>query len=289
MAGISLILQNNPTVTQINCGTSSPRLGGTINLSAFPNLQEFRCNNNDITAISGYENNANLRNIQFQENLVTGSISSLSGLSNLQDFRCSANQLTGPIPSLSGLSNLQVFRCSANQLTGLIPSLSGLNILRVFYCHTNQLTGPIPSLSGLSNLQDFRCSANQLTGSIPSLADNPLLSIFRCHRNQLSGNIPTLSANTALEIFECYTQQGVTRITGFDGGSVSNTLGRFEAQSNQLTSTAVNAILAAFVAANRTAGTRVLNLGGAGNAAPTGQGITDKATLVSRGWTVTTN
>ena len=51
MAGINLILQNNPTVTSINCGTSSPKLGGTINLSAFPNLQDFRCDNNDITAI----------------------------------------------------------------------------------------------------------------------------------------------------------------------------------------------------------------------------------------------
>jgi hypothetical protein len=44
MAGISLILQNNPNVTQINCGTSSPRLGGTVDISAFPNLQQFRCN-----------------------------------------------------------------------------------------------------------------------------------------------------------------------------------------------------------------------------------------------------
>jgi len=40
------------------------------------------------------------------------------------------------------------------------------------------------------------------------------------------------------------------------------------------------------VAAGASGGT--LNLAGT-NAAPTGQGITDKATLNSRGWTVTTN
>jgi hypothetical protein len=54
----------------------------------------------------------------------------------------------------------------------------------------------------------------------------------------------------------------------------------------------VNAILAAFVAAGRVktaTNTCTLNLGGTGNAAPTGQGITDKQTLQARGWTVTTN
>jgi len=72
-------------------------------------------------------------------------------------------------------------------------------------------------------------------------------------------------------------------------GYISNSLGDFRAENNLLTANAVNAILAAFVLANKTTGTRILNLGGTGNASPTGQGITDKATLISRGWTVTTN
>jgi hypothetical protein len=91
-------------------------------------------------------------------------------------------------------------------------------------------------------------------------------------------------AGTSLGIFLCHSNQ----LTGF-GGAVPASLGNFQAQNNQLTSTAVNAILAAFVAANKTTGTKILNLGGTGNGAPTGQGITDKATLISRGWTVTTN
>ena len=214
---ISIIpLNGNNTVTEINFGASSPRLGGTVDISAFPNLQQFRCNNHEITALSGYAQNSNLTLVEFFQNQVTGSIPSLSGLNNLQTFRCFTNQLTGPIPSLSGLNNLRAFRCDTNQLTGSIPSLSGLN-----------------------NFQTFRGFTNQLTG--------------------------------------------------FNGGPVSNTLGSFQAQNNQLPSTSVNVILSAFVAANKTAGTRILNLGGVGNAAPAGQGITDKATLVSRGWTVTTN
>ncbi len=227
----------NSIVTQINCGTSSPKLSGTIDISTFSNLQAFRCNSNDITALSGYADNSNLSVVQFFNNKITDSIPNLDLMTNLQDFRCDRNQLTGSIPSLSELTNLQIFQCDRNQLTGTIPNLSELN-----------------------NLQDFSCHTNQLTGSIPSLSGNPVLRSFWCHTNQL---------------------------TGFDGGSISNTLGDFRAQSNQLTSAAVNAILAAFVAANRTVGTRILNLGGTGNAAPTGQGIIDVAFLDNEGWTVT--
>jgi hypothetical protein len=114
----------------------------------------------------------------------------------------------------------------------------------------------------LTNLQTFYCFGNLLEGSIPSLSGLTLLTGFACSENQL---------------------------TSFAGGSVSNTLGDFYAQNNQLNVSGVNNILSAFVAANRTTGARVLNLGGIGNAAPTGQGIIDKATLTGRGWTVITN
>jgi hypothetical protein len=261
-SGISVISKNGASITQINCGTSSPKLSGNINLSAFPDLQQFRCNNNDITAISGYENNSNLIIFQFQTNQITGSILSLTGLTNLRDFYCFSNQITGPIPSLSGLTNLQDFACYSNQFTGPIPSLSGLSNLRFFRCNDNQITGSIPNLIGLNNLQNFYCYSNQLSGSIPNLSGLNNLQTFYCFSNQL---------------------------TGFVSGEVSNTLGNFQAQDNQLRSTSVNDILRVFVVANKTIGTRTLNLGGAGNFSPNGQGITDKATLISRGWTVTTN
>jgi hypothetical protein len=559
ITNISLTPQfGNNTVTQINCGTSSPGLSGTIDLSAFANLQQFRCTNNDITAISGYENNSNLTFMNFSANKVTGSIPSLSGLSNLQDFYCNDNQLTGSIPSLSGLNALVVFYCHNNLLTGSVPTLSGLPNLRDFSCYGNQLTGPVRSLSGVpllqrflasnnqldgritdlnsnlslidcwfhqnnftgqipnvpsTNIRDywfgenflsggipnfnsapnlerfdcqyqrglnkitgnipslnfnpnltfFRCGGNVLTGSIPNLNNNTQLNLFHCGNNVLSGSIPSLTQNTDLEefycfdnllggaipsltqlsvlsAFWCYNQgsvingkfkilQGLSvnninpadwfdgmpygwlgtstlfavhrpydgenyvanigalgtggasnsfrqnigrlpttsnvevtftanqrfgastlnvaiydgsynalafntyntvgtftlvaplvaantdiiigfwptagnpsienvsvvssvspKLTGFDGGSVSNTLGDFQAQNNQLTQSSIDAILAAFVAANKTTGTRILNLGGTGNASPTGgQNNPDRLTLVSRGWTVQVN
>ncbi len=164
-------------------------------------------------------------------------------------------------------------------------SLINNTALTTFYCYNNQLTGSIPSLSANTALTTFVCYSNQLTGSIPSLSANTALTLFYCHSNQLTGSIPSLSTNTALAIFSVYNNQ----LTDWTGGTVSATLGDFQAQNNLLTQVAVDAILAAFVAAGRSTGTRTLNLGGTGNATPSAAGLADKATLQSRGWTVTTN
>ena len=177
------------------------------------------------------------------------------------------------------------FYCSNNQLTGSIPSLSTNTALQIFHCYNNQLTGSIPSLTANTALTIFYCYGNQLTGSIPSLTANTALTQFYCFSNQLTGSIPSLTANTALEHFYCYSNQ----LTGWSGGSVSATLGTFLCENNLLTQAAVDAILAAFDAAGRSSGTRILNLGGTGNAAPSAAGVTSKNNLIAKGWTVTTN
>lgn len=119
--------------------------------------------------------------------------------------------------------------------------------------------GQLSDLSLLNSLVSLYLYSNQFTGSIPSLLNNPSLVTVHCASNQL---------------------------TDFSG-VVPSSLSSFIASSNLLTSTAVNNILAAFRAAGRASGT--ISLGGSGNAAPTGQGLTDKAYLQGLGWTVTTN
>ena len=99
---------------------------------------------------------------------------------------------------------------------------------------------------------------------------------------KLGGNID-LSKFNSLETFNC-SNSGLTNIVGFENHSA---LTDFNAESNQLGVLAINAILAAFVAAGASNGNLVLN--GTGNAAPTGQGDTDVTALQSAGWAVTTN
>lgn len=62
----------------------------------------------------------------------------------------------------------------------------------------------------------------------------------------------------------------------------------FIATGNSFSAAEVNALLAAMIATYSTLAA-VLNLSGGTSAAPTGQGVVDKAALISAGWTVTTN
>jgi Leucine-rich repeat (LRR) protein len=280
-------LSSNTALQYFYC--NSNQLTGSIpDLSSNTALQNFYCYSNQLTgSIPDLSSNTALQYFYCYSNQLTGSIPDLSSNTALQYFYCYSNQLTGSIPDLSSNTALLRFYCYSNQLTGSIPDLSSNTALAYFLCNINQLTGSIPDLSSNTALQYFNCYSNQLTGSIPDLSSNTALQYFYCHINQLTGSIPDLSSNTALQYFYCYSNQ----LTGWTGGTVSATLGDFQAYNNLLPQSVVDAILAAFVAAGRTSasGTCILNIGGTGNAAPSATGITDKNTLISRGWTVTTN
>jgi Leucine-rich repeat (LRR) protein len=271
------------TLQQFYCNNN--QLTGSIPaLTANTALQVFQCSNNQLTgSIPALTANTALQLFYCYGNQLTGSIPALTANTALQQFYCYGNQLTGSIPALTANTALQQFQCSNNQLTGSIPALTANTALQQFYCNNNQLTGSIPALTANTALLQFYCYGNQLTGSIPALTANTALQLFYCYNNQLTGSIPALTANTALQVFQCYGNQ----LTGYAGGGVSNTLSTFSASTNQLPAAAINAILADFVAAGRAGGALTLN--GTGNAAPTGQGLTDKATLAGLGWTVTTN
>ena len=164
-------------------------------------------------------------------------------------------------------------------------SLVGNTQLSRFICHTNYLAGAVPNIYGNTALYVFAYRTNQLTGSIPDLSTNSSLSTLYLYTNQLTGSVPDLSNNLALTLFQFQSNQ----LTDYAGGTVSITLGDVGGYgTNALTQSAIDALLAAFVAANRTSGTRVINLSG-NNASPSPAGSADKATLISRGWTVTTN
>lgn len=269
-SGISIISKNGANITQINCGTSSPKLSGTINLSSFPNLQTFVCDNNDITAINGYTSNTNIQTMQFNGNKVTGSIPSLNAMTNLKYFFAMNNNFSGSLPSFSS-SVLEWIRVGVDgDYTG--PKISGA----------------VPSLNSLPSLTWLELSNHNLSGPLPALNNNPNLQLLQVGNNPgLNGNIPSFSNNlimTVVHVFGC-------SFTGFAGGTVTNILEQFYAFSNQLTAAAVNAILAALVTAGRTSanGKCECFLDGAGNAAPTGQGISDVITLRNRGWIVHVN
>lgn len=273
MPTITLRPQNGPlSVTSINCGTSTPKLGGSIDVSPFVNLTSFTCIGNDIVSLTGYENHANLTLLDCWNNKIAGSIPNLSGMTSMTTFKIYLNLLSGTIPNenIAGLSAIQIFNYSDNQITGQIPtnlnalptltryicynnkhtggipSLTGLTNLERFYCYGNELTGTIPDLSTCTGLKEFLCYENLyvsgqyaapgrgLSGSIPSLTSCTLLEKFSCYRNALTGNIPSLTGLTALTLFNCYDNLLTGNIPSLAGLTALQT---FQCYDNDLSGT----------------------------------------------------
>jgi hypothetical protein len=186
---------------------------------------------------------------------------------------------------ISPSNTLTKFDVSNQALSGVLPSLDAYQNLALLFVNGNVgLTGAIPSLSGLPLLQSCYFSDCGFTGPLPSLAANPILADFRADNMAgISGNAPSLGG-TALSVF---TAQwcGITGVVGGFSVPASCLLGRWA--GNFIPQAGIDAILAAFVTAGASGGTLALN--GGGNATPSATGLSNKATLVSRGWTVTNN
>lgn len=284
MPTITLRPANGPlSVTAINCGgppaavpgqPAPAKLGGSINISPFSNLTSFRCNNNDIVSITGYEDKSSITLFECFSNKITGSIPNLNGMSALKEFRMYTNLLSGPIPTenISGLSAIEIFNYGGNSITGNIPTINNLTTLKRYICDTNLHTGGIPNLTGLTNLthfyafrnnlngnisslsgltalQEFRCYENLyvsnqysspgrgLGGGIPSLAGLSQLKVFQCYRNALTGEIPSLAGLTQLQEFTCYDNLLSDQIPPFSGvsGQINVSLTNYQCHDNNLT------------------------------------------------------
>lgn len=176
--------------------------------------------------------------------------------------------------------NITVISWTSKSLFGQIDLTKLIN-LTTLYLSSNFFSGQL-DISLNVDLQILYAANNKFGGDI-SFSANTLLQTLQVGNNLLTGNI-NLSNNTLLTTCGLSTNQFSTF-----SGTVSSSIEDFQVQNNILTQTAVDAILAAFVAANRTTGIRNLNLGGTGNASPSLSGLANKAILNSRGWTVTHN
>lgn len=222
--------------------------------------------------------NAVINNLQYYTGGTTTTLTAIGANGATTTIALSGNIITSWNLGAAGLTMPAVI---------MIP-MENMSNLSIFNFSNSALISTLPDFSSSPYLQRVEGYDANLSGQISSLSYNTALIYFSISRSKtVSGKIPDLYANTVLVTFGVANNN----ISGYAGGTVSNTLGTFAAENNLLPASAINALLAAFVAAGRTSanGTCILNLGGTGNAAPTGQGLTDKQTLINRGWTVTTN
>lgn len=240
----SISFRNPSNITKLKfTSISTERLGGVIDASAFENLEELTCHGNDITGMTGFYNNPNMRIVLASDNKLSGSIPDLTSMTNLKRYWVHMNEHTGGFPNINGLSELGVINISDNNLTGTLPAdLQSLQVPRLvrLIVYKNAFTGAIPDCAGMNILN--------------------------------------------------YVQVSYNNLTDFTGG-VEPSVSRFYAHNNNLTQTAVDNILQAFVDAGRSApnydmSEAIINVSGTNNSHPSSTGLANANILRSRGWSV---
>jgi hypothetical protein len=139
----------------------------------------------------------------------------------------------------------------------------------------------LPDFSLLPALERFTANGNALDGSFPTSLPTTLQR-FLVADSAINGTLPDLSNLTALTQLDITNCSISAVAVGF---AVPSTITSFLASGNALPEAAVDAILAACVAASVANATIALE--GGTNAAPSAAGLADKATLEGAGCTVT--
>lgn len=166
------------------------RVGGILDISSFPNLNELDIRNTNITSIRGFQVLSKLSNLQLSNNEFTQQFLDLSRNTDLQVVSLAINNFTGSIPS-NLPPQLKSLNCSDNLLTGSIPSLPPS--IELFNCLNQhgeiKITGNIPNLSNLTNLKTFNCNSNQVSGVVSGFAVSNTVSNFSVRVNSLTSSV----------------------------------------------------------------------------------------------------
>jgi len=183
--------------------------------------------------------------------------------------------------SASGITSLSLpmFQLSGGALTIQLAGLTSLLMPNFLFALSTAAFNSMASLTSISlpSLEFFG-------GTVTVSGCSSLTTVSFPGVVNIIGNITMNSGNGALQ----NVILGTPGITKAMSASIN-------ISSQALTAASVNRILALLVSLDGTNGTtlwgsgRILNVSGGTSSAPTGQGVTDKATLQARGTTITTN
>lgn len=196
--------------------------------------------------------------------------------------------------SRDGFRLVTVLNLASQNGIGLLPSMGQFTGLTTVAINVNVFSGTLPSFGACTGLTAFTSNDNAFSGVMPSFAPCTSLLTFTVGDQKtlgggFTGALPSFAACTAMTSFSASTNL----LTGVTAGSFATqkNLTFISLGVNAFSSAAVNQILADCVASLSISGRvacSVFTQGGT-NGAPTGQGIIDKAALITAGWTVVTN
>lgn len=292
----TLDISANTALETLNCIKNDLTTLDVSNNTALKNLY---CGGNELTALDVSNNTAleilsvgtGMYSIIYGNNI---SAIDISNNINLTRFECGYNSISSvDISNNINLTHLDVSynSISAIDVTSHIylttlgvnnNNLSALNVsnntaLTTLYCQDNNLS--TLDVSSNTALVSLYCEYNSFTTI--NVSNNSALKYLSCR------GVTTLdiSHNNLLDYVSCVGLASLTVSSSYT--SLSNGI---YVTYGTLTSTNINSILSALVATGLSSSNRKFNCNNqTPSAPPTGQGLTDKQTLIDRGWTITTD
>ncbi|KAK6146704.1 hypothetical protein DH2020_020573 [Rehmannia glutinosa] len=144
----------------------------------------------------------------------------LNNLTSLQVFEVQNNQLTGSLPSFSGLNSLQSLLLSSNNFTSIPPDFfNGMTSLQDVYLDYNPFNSwVIPDgLKSASTLQTFSATSANISGPLPDFFGAETFSSLtnlRLAFNNLEGPLPSTFAGSSIQSLWLNGQKGSSRLNG---------------------------------------------------------------------------
>ena len=234
-----------------------------------------------------------------------------TGGANLTSFSAPLLTYCGTMVTFSGPAittlDLPLLRIVGTNFTLLtMPHLTAINLPSLEIVVGNLGIGNLGGMTAVTSLSIP--NLKRIIGTFQVSGLNAAFTSFSAPSAIYFGNNLTISNNPGLATVSC------PKVILYDGnlslqtgngnlasvvlgtpGTLQKITGSLNISGQKLDAASVNGILALLVSLDGTNGTTLwgtgmtVNLSGGTSAAPSGQGITDKATLVGRGATVTTN
>jgi hypothetical protein len=273
--------------------------GGNLDISSCVNITTLACNSNAITNLNT-SGCFSILSISCQENLLT----SLDIPSSIESLLCNDNSLSSL--DLSNASNIKTLHCNNNSLSSL--DLSNCLVIESINCGVNVIKEL--NLYDRSSLTYLRTNHSALTSL--DVRNCGMLGQLDCYNNSLSSldltgstritilaiqdnYIESLDIDPLYDLVELYCENNRLNTTFLlmNLGQSQPSLRYFRASNNGFDENAVNSMLISMDNYRPDPVVQTYNdvyrIDLTSNAAPTGDGLTAKNSLISKGWQVYTN
>ena len=114
----SISISNPESITNLNLGSATPKLGGALKLDRFSAIQVLDANNLDLTSVSGQYSKTTFTSVDFSDNKITGDLHKFENSPNCTTILLNNNNYDGAGYSVLP-TNIQVFRAHNNNLKRL--------------------------------------------------------------------------------------------------------------------------------------------------------------------------